>query len=182
MPSNVLEKGIIYFFTRGRVGIEDPESVSDLQRTFFVLRPLPDGAKIGDGALEDAATNRLIAIPKKTLPKRHSDRFMVFVEKSKVSMKDLKDSFFSGSTNETKTQGTRVTPPVAPVGEGVYCITSIERSTHLVYMLTIPGEPGEAQDDLGLRSKGSFIISVKNPARGGPSYASLPKGPEFPKE
>ncbi|KAH0309098.1 hypothetical protein KCU74_g15312, partial [Aureobasidium melanogenum] len=40
MPSNIQEKGIIYFFTRGRVGIDDPQSVQDLQRSYFVLRPL----------------------------------------------------------------------------------------------------------------------------------------------
>lgn len=58
MPSNILEKGVIYFFTRNRVGIEESESVGDLQRTFFVLRPMPSGAKLGDGALADSSTLR----------------------------------------------------------------------------------------------------------------------------
>jgi uroporphyrinogen-III synthase len=53
MPSSILEKGIIYFFIRNRVGVNDAESVSDLQRIYFVLRPLPKGAKLGDGAIED---------------------------------------------------------------------------------------------------------------------------------
>lgn len=47
IASNILEKGIVYFFTRNRVGIEDSDSVGDLQRTFFVLRPLPIGTKLG---------------------------------------------------------------------------------------------------------------------------------------
>lgn len=47
IASNILEKGIVYFFTRNRVGIEDSDSVGDLQRTFFVLRPLPLGTKLG---------------------------------------------------------------------------------------------------------------------------------------
>ena len=64
MPSNVLEKGIVYFFTRGRVGVEDPNSVQDLQRSYFVLRPLPDGAKLTDGAIQDVGNNRLVALPK----------------------------------------------------------------------------------------------------------------------
>jgi hypothetical protein len=59
MPSNILEKGLIYFFTRNRVGIDDADSVGDLQRTFFVLRPLPVGAKLGDGAIPDLKNNRL---------------------------------------------------------------------------------------------------------------------------
>ena len=51
-PSNVLEKGVIYFFTRGRVGVEDPDSVQDIARSYFVLRPLAAGAKITDGAVQ----------------------------------------------------------------------------------------------------------------------------------
>jgi hypothetical protein len=93
VPSNILEKGLVYFFTRNRVGIDDAESVGDLQRTFFVLRPLPAGAKLGDGAIPDLKNNRLFALPKKTFPKSHNDRFMAFVEKSNSSIQDLKDNF-----------------------------------------------------------------------------------------
>lgn len=93
MPSNILEKGLIYFFTRNRVGIDDADSVGDLQRTFFVLRPLPTGAKLGDGAIPDMKNNRLFALPKKTFPKSHNDRFMAFVEKANTTIQDLKDNF-----------------------------------------------------------------------------------------
>jgi hypothetical protein len=47
IASNILEKGIVYFFTRNRVGIEDSDSVGDLARTYFVLRPLPLGTELG---------------------------------------------------------------------------------------------------------------------------------------
>jgi uroporphyrinogen-III synthase len=93
MPSNILEKGLIYFFTRNRVGIDDADSVGDLQRTFFVLRPLPTAAKLGDGAIPDMKNNRLFALPKKTFPKSHNDRFMAFVEKANTTIQDLKDNF-----------------------------------------------------------------------------------------
>ncbi|KAF2258107.1 hypothetical protein CC78DRAFT_145693 [Lojkania enalia] len=183
LPSNILEKGIIYFFVRNRVGIEDADSVSDLQRTYFVLRPLPAGAKIGDGALQDLENNRLFALPKKVLPKSHRDRFMAFVEKANTSIQDLKDNFFKGAEYETQTAGTRRLEPVTPVGEGVYAITRTEdRTTHLAYAITIPSDMGEVQQDLGLRSQGSFIMSVKNPERPGPASARLPQGPEYPKE
>jgi hypothetical protein len=209
VPSNILEKGIIYFFTRNRVGVEDADSVGDLQRTFFVLRPLPIGAKLGDGAIPDLENNRLFALPKKVFPKSHNDRFMAFVEKSKTTLQDLKDNFFQGSQYETKTQGTRHVDPVTPVAEGVYAITRTEdatshrtlhslltalRSLHkyfnncitdlsqVVYATTIPREMGEMQQDLGIKDKGSFIISVKNPERSGPAAASLPQKPGFPKE
>ncbi|KAF2195400.1 tetrapyrrole biosynthesis, uroporphyrinogen III synthase [Zopfia rhizophila CBS 207.26] len=182
-PSNILEQGIIYFFMRNRVGIEEAESVGDLARTYFVLRPLPKGAKLGDGPIQDLRNNRLFALPKKVLPKSHRDRFMAFVEKANTTIQDLKDNFFRGSEYETKTSGTRRTAPVTTVGEGVYAITRTEdRTTHLAYMLTIPSELGEVQKDLGLRAEGYFVMNVKNPERPGPTSARLPQGPGFPKE
>ena len=41
IPSSILEKGIIYFFFRGRVGVEDPQGIEDVARSYIVLRPLP---------------------------------------------------------------------------------------------------------------------------------------------
>jgi hypothetical protein len=183
MPSNILEKGVIYFFTRNRVSVDEAESVGDLQRTFFVLRPLPTGAKLGDGAVQDTQNNRLFALPKKVFPKSHNDRFMAFVEKANTSIQELKDSFFQGSEYNTQTQGTRKNDPVTPVAEGVYLITRTEdATTHLVYSTTIPSEIGEVQEDLGIKDQGSFVISVKNPERSGPASASLPQKPDFSKE
>lgn len=46
---------------------------------------------------------------------------------------------------------------------------------NLVYMLTIPSELCEVQEELGLRSQGSFMVSVKNPERPGPASARLPQ-------
>lgn len=123
MPSNILEKGVIYFFTRNRVGIHEADSVGDLQRTFFVLRPLSVGATLGDGVIQDLKNNRLFALPKKTFPKSASDRFMAFVEKSNATIQDLKEDFFKGSEYETKTQGTRHVDPITPLAEGVYVST-----------------------------------------------------------
>lgn len=105
MPSAILEKGIIYFFFRGRVGVEDPKGVDDLARSYIVLRPLPIGAQLGDGPLQDDGKARLLALPKKVLPKSKRDKFLMFVEKAKASIKDLKDDFISGSEYATKTAG-----------------------------------------------------------------------------
>ncbi|KJY01692.1 hypothetical protein TI39_contig282g00021 [Zymoseptoria brevis] len=185
MPSNILEKGIIYFFSRGRVQVDNPDSVQDLARSYFVLRPLPDGAKLTDGAIQDVKNNRLIALPKKVWPKSGKDRFMAFVEKAKVGMDTLKEEFFSGSDYSTKTTGTRHTPEVTPMGEGVYAMTSTgggQGTTHLAYMLTIPSEIGEVQKDLGISQKGSFVLSLKNPESKGPANAQLDKGAEYPSE
>nr|OQO31436.1 hypothetical protein B0A51_02147 [Rachicladosporium sp. CCFEE 5018] len=168
-PSNIMEKGIIYFFTRGRVGTDNPDSVQDLQRSFFVLRPLPAGGKLTDGAVEV----------------KNAHKFMSFVEKAGASISELKSELFEGSTYSTKTTGTNHTPNIAPIGEGVYAFTHTgggRGSTHLVYHLTIPSELGEVQQDVGIRQKGSFAISLKNPEVKGPANAALPQGPDWPKE
>ena len=181
-PSSILEKGIIYFFFRGRVGIDEPSDIDDLARSYIVLHPLPRGAKLTDGPLGDAKNLRVLALPKKVLPKNPKDRFMVFVEKSKANLEDLKKEFLSASDYDTKTAGTRHTPAATPIGEGVYAITSTGRESHLAYILTIPQDLSEVQKDIGLEAKGSWVTSVKNPQYKGPAQAQLPKDPEFPQE
>ena len=115
-PSNILEKGIIYFFFRGRVGINEPTDVNDIARSYIVLRPIPHGAKLGDGPIGDAGDNRMLALPKKVLPIGPKDRFMTFVEKANISMDDIK-SQLSSSDYTTKTVGVRHTPAATPIGE-----------------------------------------------------------------
>ncbi|KAK5995483.1 hypothetical protein PT974_03891 [Cladobotryum mycophilum] len=182
VPSNILEKGIIYFFIRGRVNIEKPESVNDIRRSYIILRPIAKDAKLGKGPIGDAGNTRLLALPKKVLPSTGRDRFMAFVEKSGASYDELKGRFLAGEDYETKTAGTRHTPAATPVGEGVYAMTTTGRESHLTYMLTLPEELDEVQDKLGLKEKGSFILSTKNPKYPGPSYARLPKNPDYPKK
>ena len=181
-PSSIMEKGIIYFFFRGRVGIDEPSDVGDVARSYIVLRPIPHGAKLGDGPMGDDGNNRVLALPKKVLPKSPRDRFMVFVEKAKVGLQAIKDEFLSASDYETKTAGTRHSPAATPIAEGVYCVTSTGRESHLAYILTIPAELDEVQKDIGLQAKGSFVTSVKNPQHDSPAQAQLPEGPKFPQE
>ena len=180
-PSSILEKGIIYFFFRGRVNIDEPSEINEIARSYIVLRPLPHGGKLGEGAIGDDGNNRLLALPKKVLPTSQRDRFMVFVEKCKSGMEDIKNTLQS-SDYATKTAGTRHTPAATPVAEGVYCITTTGRESHLAYILTIPSELSEVQKDIGLRQRGSFVTSVRNPKYEGPTNTNLPKGPEYPQE
>lgn len=182
-PSEILEKGIIYFFIRGRVGIEDPSQVDDIARSYMILRPIPHGAKLGDGPIGSGGGKcRLLALPKKVLPVSGKDKFMVFVEEAKTTFSELKDSFLSASDYSTQTAGTRHTPSANPIAEGIYAITTTGRESHLAYMLTIPAELGDVQKDIGLREQGSFITSAKNPQYAGPANTNLPQGPDFPKE
>ena len=180
-PSSILEKGIIYFFFRGRININEPSEVNDIARSYIVLRPLPHGAKLGDGPIGDAGNNRLLALPKKVLPVSPKDRFMVFVEKPKASLEEIKNDLAS-SDYMTKTAGSRHTPAAAPIGEGVYAITTTGRESHIAYILTIPSELSAVQHDVGLKERGSFVTSVKNPQHPGPANTNLPKAAEYPQE
>ncbi|KAG4433190.1 hypothetical protein IFR05_011325 [Cadophora sp. M221] len=181
IPSSILEKGIIYFFFRSRVGIEEPQGIEDVARSYIVLRPLPLGAKLGEGPLEDSGNARLLALPKKTLPRSRQDRFLVFVEKPSATVKDLQEQF---SSNEyaTKTSGTSHTPSATPFAEGIYAITSTGRESHLAYHLTVPASIGEIQKELGLNEKGSFVISAKNPNAPGPANATLDNPASYPED
>ena len=180
---NILEKGIVYFFTRARVNEDHPESAQDLQRSYFVLRPLAKGTQITDGPIEDSNTARLVALPKKVFPKATGrDKYLTFVEKVNCSMDELRNSFFSGGEYSTVTAGVSHTQPVTPVGEGVYAITSIGRDSHFAYMLTIPSEAGEVQEELGIRKRASYIISMRNPTTPAPKGQAVPPSPDYPKE
>ncbi|KAJ5233584.1 uncharacterized protein N7469_005350 [Penicillium citrinum] len=182
VSSNILEKGIIYFFFRPRVSIDDPQSIDDIARTFFVLRPTPLGAELdeGQGPVDKDARCRLLMLPKKKLPTSPKERDMGFVEKAGQTIKDLQENFIASSTYQTATRGERTVEEARPYAEGVYALTSTKRATHLAYLLTIPSEPGELQKSFGLHGKGSWIVQSKNPKFPGPSFAQLPKEPEYP--
>ncbi|KAI1126448.1 hypothetical protein F5Y10DRAFT_244756 [Nemania abortiva] len=182
VPSSILEKGIIYFFFRGRVNIDEPSDVNEIKRSYMVLRPLDKDAKLGEGTLQDAGNLRLIAVPKKVFPRSGRERWIAFVEKSDASLKTLREEFLSSSDYETKTAGTRHNPAATPAAEGIYAITTTGRESHLAYMITLPAELGEVQTELGLRKKGSFIISTRNPQYEAPRNVALPNGPEYPKD
>ena len=182
VPSSILEKGIVYFFFRPRVNISDPQSTSDIARSYLVLRPLPHGAALSDGTIPEGNNSRLIALPKKVLPVSGKDRFLVFVEKAQASFTELKNDFMSASDYATKTQGTSHSPPVTPVAEGVYAITTTGSASHLAYMTTIPGSLGEVQHDIGLRDSGAFVVSAKNPQFPSPANAGIGADPGYPEE
>lgn len=101
-PSSILEKGTIYFFFRGRVGINEPSEVNEIARSYIVLRPIPHGAKLSDGPIGDAKNVCMLSLPKKVLPVSPKDRFMVFVEKANATLEDVKQQL-SSSDYTTKT-------------------------------------------------------------------------------
>lgn len=78
----------------------------------------------------------------------------------------------------------RKNSPMKLIGEGIYALakTEEERSTHLAYILTHPSTPGELQKDFGLKSRGSFVVNVRNPQTPAPPQAGIPDPAEYSKE
>jgi hypothetical protein len=103
--SPILEKGLVYFFLRGKVNVEHPESMNEVKRSYLVLRPLPPGTKLVDGKIQDSGKNRLLAIPKKRLPAKGYERLLTFVEAPEASLEDLREKFLKGRIYQTKTMG-----------------------------------------------------------------------------
>ncbi|KAJ5711703.1 hypothetical protein N7488_005859 [Penicillium malachiteum] len=182
VSSNIMEKGIIYFFFRPRVNIEDPHSINDIARSFFVLRPTPLGAQFNasQGPMDKDARCRLLMLPKKKFPTSTKERDMAFVEKAGQSVKDLQEKFMASSTYKTATRGERTTEEAQPYAEGVYALMSTQKASHLAYELTIPAELGEIQDNFGLHRRGSWIVQSKNPQYPGPPLGQLPQNPDYP--
>ncbi|KAJ5289061.1 hypothetical protein N7478_002091 [Penicillium angulare] len=182
ISSNIVEKGIIYFFFRPRVNIDDPQSIGDVARSFFVLRPTPLGAEFNgsQGPMDKDARCRLLMLPKKKFPTSPKERDMAFVEKAGQSVTDLQEKFIASSTYQTATRGERTTEDARPYAEGVYAIVSAQRSSHLAYELTIPAELGEIQQNFGLHQRGDWILQSKNPKFPGPPLGQLPQEPQYP--
>ncbi|KAJ5769260.1 hypothetical protein N7520_003819 [Penicillium odoratum] len=183
VPSTIMEKGIIYFFFRPRVNIDDPHSMGDVARSFFVLRPIPLGAELDNnqGPMDKDAQCRLLMLPKKKFPTSGKERDMAFVEKVEQSVKDLQENFVASSTYQTATRGERTTEEARPYAEGVYAITLAKKSSHLAYEVTIPANIGEIQENFGLYQRGSWIVQSKNPKFPGPPSGQLPKAAAYPK-
>src|ERR1700737_3184423 len=127
--SSILEKGVFYFFFRPRVNTEDVTSITDVQKSYLLLRP----TKSNIASVQESL--RIIQIPKKVLPKTGThERFLGFVISSDESLENLKDDI-GETTYSTATRGERLQPAARPVGEGVYAITGDAngRTSHFAY-------------------------------------------------
>ncbi len=65
-----------------------------------------------------------------------------------------------------------------PVGEGKYAIVKHGNHAELAYILEMPKEPGEAQQELGIEKEASYIVSVINPRK--PAAPSITDGGSYP--
>jgi hypothetical protein len=125
---------------------------------------------------------RLFVIGKKSLPEirgteaRASERYWARVG----GIFDHPDEL----TKELLSEEYREGDIARPVGEGKYAI-AVRRNNHteLAFVLELPKEPGEAQEELGIEKEASYIITVINPkipksAQDLPTTAENPRYPE----
>ncbi|KAG2120654.1 uncharacterized protein F5147DRAFT_624119 [Suillus discolor] len=130
-----------------------------------------DAAPPPESTSKDKKHFRLIIIGKKKLPDPERERHVpiwatvIFLGDN---LHDLEKKL-GEKTYETKTRGTRHTPPVRLAGRGVYAIVNSQgnvlsrNATHLGYHLSHPTELGDVQKALRIHIASSFVIQIKNP-------------------
>lgn len=168
--NDILEEGAVYFFYRPAVEEEHPHGLADVQRFYLVLSP-------------DGGGFRLLVIGRKRLPDpEEHERHWGFVEAVVDDADELKD-FLGADTYETKTRGRRKQPAARPAGEGRYAIVSDGYNTRLAYARKLPEKRNKVQAEFEIEDEASYVLSVKNPEVGSPSYAGLSKDrtADFPK-
>ena len=187
--SEILEQGDIFFFYRPKVETADSQkpvrSIDDIRRFFMITAPtFREGsgkgkkAKDGKGA-SPALKYRLFVIGKKSLPEvrtteaRRSERYWAKVGGIFEKAEDL--------THELLAPEYRKGDEARPVGEGKYAIVKHHDHAELAYVLELPKEPGEAQQELGIEKEASYIVSVINPKIPVPAgYPSSEQPPKYP--
>src|ERR1051325_3656248 len=169
--AEILEQGDIYFFYRPKKGAEEVKGIEDVRRFFMVAAPEQGSSQL----------YRLFIIGKKSLPEvrkteaRASERYWarvggVFKDANELTKELSSDEFRKGDA-------------ARPVGEGKYAIVKHQNHTELAYVLEMPKEPGEAQQELGIEKEASYVISVINPKI--PKSSNLPTTEEpakYPQE
>ena len=162
--AEVLEQGDIYFFYRPKKAAEEVKGIEDVRRFFLVTAP------------EEGQLYRLFVIGKKSLPEvrkteaRASERYWarvggIFKDANELTKELLSDEFRKGDA-------------ARPVGEGKYAIIKHGNHAELAYILEMPKEPGEAQQELGIEKEASYIVSVVNPRK--PAASSVADGGKYP--
>ena len=161
--TEILERGNIYFCYTPKVERDEVEGLEDVQQFYFVLAP------------HGKQSYRLIVIGKKRLPEVEgsNNNNWCFVESVTDDAKEIERGLRK-DTYQTKTMGERVQPAARPVGEGIYEIVRHGGNTNLVYVLELPEDLGEAQEDLGIKEEASYIITIKNPESSSPQGMGLP--------
>jgi hypothetical protein len=165
-----LIEGDIYFFYRPKKDAHEVKGVEDVRRFCMVTAP----EERGDN--KNQLLYRLFVIGKKSLPEirkteaRSSERYWARVGGIFKDPKELTKELFSDEF--------RKGDAARPVGEGKYAIVKRQSHAELAYILEMPKQPGEAQQELGIEKEASYIISVINPRK--PAASSVADGGKYP--
>jgi hypothetical protein len=152
----VLEDGNIFFVYQPKVNSDSAQGIEDTQRFYMILGP--HGKKIF----------RIIVVGEKKLPEiGRGGQNWGFVDLVSSDAAEIEQKF-TRQSYDTKTRGRRVEPAARPAGEGVYALIRHEDHTHLTYALELPERRGEVQKRFKIEDEGSYIVSIKNPAKSSP--------------
>lgn len=160
---STLERGSIYFFYRPKVGGMKPEELKDIEQMYMLLAP------------DDKQDFRLAVIGHKRLPapsEKGHRRFWGFIDMVTKSPDPMAEELKSPDLGENLPPEKKI-PAARPVGEGVYQIVRHEDHTHLAYALGLPRKPGPAQDIFNIEDQASYILTIKNPKKGGTRRVGL---------
>jgi DNA-directed RNA polymerase subunit H (RpoH/RPB5) len=171
----ILEQGDIYFFYRPKKDVKEVKGIEDVRRFFMVTGPESRQQQ------QQQQFYRLFVIGKKSLPEirksdaRASERYWARVGGIFQDQKELTKELFSDEFRKGDV--------ARPAGLGKYVIVRHQNHAELAYILETPGEPGEAQKELGIEKEASYIISVINPKKPTPpGYPSAEEYPKYPDE
>jgi hypothetical protein len=112
-------------------------------------------------------------------------KYSGLVDLANASIDEVREGVLAGYSYETKTRGERTIQAAQPVAEGVYALSQGEkdRSSHFAYIRTYPEDSNEVVEDLGIESRGSFLVSARNPKFPPPQQVKgLPGVEAYPKE
>src|SRR5919108_1903496 len=175
LEPQVLEQGDIYFFYRPKKDAQEVKSIENVRRFFMVTAPEAEKREEQQNN-KSQLLYRLFVIGKKSLPEvrkteaRSSERYWarvggIFKDPNELTKELFSDEFRKGDT-------------ARPVGEGKYAIVKRQSHAELAYILEMPKEPGEAQQELGIEKEASYVISVINPRK--PAASSVAEGGKYP--
>jgi len=178
----IMEKGLVYFFYRPKVELDETHALKDVQRLYLLICP---GGTNKETMRAETAIKRLIVVGRKMLPEvvGAKGRAWCKVELVTKNIAEI-DKVLGPYQYETATLGTRHDAAARPCGEGVYALVDEGRSTKFAYVLELPEDLGEAQEAFHIGKEGSYVMSIKNPdvAPTRPDVPVSDKHPGFPPE
>lgn len=204
----VLEKGQAYFFYRQKVDVDQCSGPDDVQKLYLLLSPDEAIGRLKTTEMSrtnstsrssgnDKARHRLVIIPRKSLPKKgqkHNQpgsRNWAFVDAASPDLSAIEKNL-GEYTYSTKTRGDRTQSAARLAAEAryelIYNLDHRPHTSHFIYNLEVPVEPGPVQEAFNIEKAGQFMIQVKNPQiqnpateRGTQRYAPLKGAAKLPK-